>query len=98
MTISRDSTGRPDVGAVLPELQSAMRAERLDDRLEFSVPREVRVAAEHELVSKIQQLAFESHRNFIDALGEVCRREPALFRLSRAPVDLPQFASLKVRP
>jgi len=98
MTIARDPSGRPDVGAVLPELQAALRAEKSDDPLQLSVPREVRVEAEQQLVEKARQLAFTAHRPFLDALDEVIKRSPALFKLARAAVDLPQFASIKVKP
>jgi hypothetical protein len=81
-----------DGGVDLNNLSEIRRYLRDPDREQLTVTREVRVAAEERVIEMTRELCFTSGRPFADALREVQARDPALFALARAGVDLPKHA------
>jgi len=96
MTLTRNAAGEVDLRSVRDEVRISLARRDPEDTEVPTVTREIRDAAGKELIEAARRLSFESHRAIIDAIHETIRREPELFWLSRAPVDL--HADIRVKP
>ena len=93
ITFYRAASGDVDLSS-LDEIKVRLRD---PETARFTVSRAIRTAAEERLVSMARELAFTSHRPFFAAAEEIVRRHPELYRLSRAPVDLDNYAVVTVK-
>ena len=91
---SRTTNGDPD----LSDLGAVKLHLRDPNREQLTVTREIRDTAEGQVIEAAKQMAFVSGRSFDESLKEVSRRQPELFTLARAPVDMGKFAVAAVRP